>query len=444
MKFYDREKELDTLRKNWEQSASQSMMTTMIGRRRIGKTALLLKSVQGQAYLYLYVSKDNEQLLCSKFQQQAQSQLGLHIHGRVTSFRELFEELMRYGRDHHYTLIIDEFQNFLSINKAIPSEIQDIWDRQKDHSTVNLILCGSIYSMMKRIFEHGDAPLYGRRDSAMRLLPFRTDVLRQILYDHHPDYRPDDLLCLYMLTGGVAKYVALLMDAKATTCRKMVEYATASDSPFITEGIELLVSEFGRDYGTYFSILQLIAAGMTSQAEIDSVIGKNSGAYLSNLCDDYSFINKHVPLLSKLGARNTRWSMDDSYLRFWFRFIYPYQGLIEAGQTYLLRKYVLDNYELFSGRTLELWFQTQAMESGRFTRVGNWWDRRGEQELDLVAVNEFDHTGLIAEVKRNARKISLSVLENKVASLPQKEFARYHFQLQALSLEDVSPNRFAE
>ena len=116
MKFYDREKELDTLRKNWEQSASQSMMTTMIGRRRIGKTALLLKSVQGQAYMYLYVSKDNEQLLCSKFQQQAQSQLGLHIHGRVTSFRELFEELMRYGRDHHYTLIIDEFQNFLSIN----------------------------------------------------------------------------------------------------------------------------------------------------------------------------------------------------------------------------------------------------------------------------------------------------------------------------------------
>ena len=68
MKFYDREKELDTLRKNWEQSASQSMMTTMIGRRRIGKTALLLKSVQGQTYLYLYVSKDNEQLLCSKFQ----------------------------------------------------------------------------------------------------------------------------------------------------------------------------------------------------------------------------------------------------------------------------------------------------------------------------------------------------------------------------------------
>src|SRR5574344_116364 len=132
MRFYDRETEFDTLRKNWEQSASHSMMTTMIGRRRIGKTALLLKSIEGQKSLYLYVSKDNEQMLCSKFQQQAERQLGLHIHGKMTSFGALFEELMQYGHENHYTLIIDEFQNFLGINKAIPSEIQDVWDRHKE------------------------------------------------------------------------------------------------------------------------------------------------------------------------------------------------------------------------------------------------------------------------------------------------------------------------
>lgn len=437
MKFYDREDELNTLKKNWEQSASHSMMTTMIGRRRIGKTSLLLKSAEGQKSLYLYVSKDNEQMLCSKFQQQAERQLGLRIHGKINSFGALLEELMLYGRTNHYTLIIDEFQNFLSVNKAIPSEIQDVWDRHKDNTTVNLILCGSIYSMMKRIFENVDEPLYGRRDSAIRLHPFRTEVLRLILRDHNPSFKPDDLLCLYMLTGGVAKYVALLMDAKATTREKMLKYATATDSPFITEGIELLVSEFGRDYGTYFSILQLIAAGMTTQSEIDSVIGKNSGAYLGNLCDDYSFITKNTPLLSKQGARNIRWSIDDCYLRFWFRFIYPHQGMIEAGQTALLHQYLTDNYEQFTGRTLERWFQTQAMESGKYTRVGNWWDRRGENELDLVAINEFNHTGIIAEVKRNERKISLTTLENKVAALPQKDFANYQFQLQALSLQKI-------
>lgn len=291
--------------------------------------------------------------------------------------------------------------------------------------------------MMKRIFDNGDEPLYGRRDSAIRLNPFRTDVLRQILHDHNPEYKPDDLLCLYMLTGGVAKYVTLLMDAKATTCDKMLKYATTPDSPFLTEGTELLLSEFGRDYGTYFSILQLIAAGMTTQSEIDSVIGKNSGAYLSNLCDEYSFIAKNTPLFSKPGARNIRWSIDDCYLRFWFRFIYPHQGLIEEGQIKLLQQYVKENYEQFSGRTLERWFQTKAMESGQFTRVGNWWDKRGENEIDLMAINEFNNVGMVAEVKRNERKISMSALEKKLAALPQKDVARYNIQLSALSLKDI-------
>ena len=77
------------------------------------------------------------------------------------------------------------------------------------------------------------------------------------------------------------------------------------------------------------------------------------------------------------------------------------------------------------------------MESGKYTRVGNWWDRCGENELDLVAINEFNHTGMIAEVKRNERKISLTALENKVAALPQKDFAKYQFQLQALSLQEI-------
>ena len=117
MKFYNREYELNTLSKNWEQSASHSMMTTLMGRRRIGKTSLLLKSVQDQKSLYLFVSKDNEQMLCKKFQQQAEGQLGLHIYGAVDSFRALFEELMRYGRNNHYTLIIDEFQNVLLIHE---------------------------------------------------------------------------------------------------------------------------------------------------------------------------------------------------------------------------------------------------------------------------------------------------------------------------------------
>ena len=436
MRFYNREEELEILAKNREQSANQSVMTTLIGRRRTGKTSLLLKSVEGTRHLYLYVSKDNEQMLCKKFQEQATAVLGVQIFGQTSSFGELFEQLMRYGIDNNYTLIIDEFQNFLSINKSIPSSIQDVWDRYKDRARVNLILCGSIYSMMKRIFENGDEPLYGRRDSNMRLLPFSISTLKQILADHNPNYVAEDLLCLYMLTGGVAKYVALLMDAKATTKNKMLRCALAPDSPFLSEGTELLVSEFGRDYGTYFSILQLIAGGMTTQSEIDSIIGKNTGAYLNNLHVDYTFISKNTPILSKPGARNIKWQIDDPFLRFWFRFVYPYQGLIESNRTELLVQYVLDNYAQYTGKTLERLFHERMWQSGQYTRIGNWWDKKGEQEIDMVALNEFDKTCVIAEIKRNPKKLSLSNLETKAATL-SSEIKEYSIKYQLLSLEDI-------
>ena len=436
MRFYNREEELKILEKNREQSANQSVMTTLIGRRRTGKTSLLLKSVEGTRHLYLYVSKDNEQMLCKKFQEQATATLGIQIFGQTNSFDELFEQLMCYGIDNNYTLIIDEFQNFLSINKSIPSSIQDVWDRYKDRARVNLILCGSIYSMMKRIFENGDEPLYGRRDSNMRLLPFSISTLKQILADHNPNYVAEDLLCLYMLTGGVAKYVALLMDAKATTKDKMLRCALAPDSPFLSEGTELLVSEFGRDYGTYFSILQLIAGGMTTQSEIDSIIGKNTGAYLNNLHVDYTFISKNTPILSKPGARNIKWQIDDPFLRFWFRFVYPYQGLIESNRTELLVQYVSDNYAQYTGKTLERLFHERMWQSGQYTRIGNWWDKKGEQEIDMVALNEFDKTCVIAEIKRNPKKLSLSNLETKAATL-SSEIKEYSIKYQLLSLDDI-------
>ena len=49
-----------------------------------------------------------------------------------------------------FTLIIDEFQEFLTVNKSLYSDMQNIWDSYKDRSQMNLVLSESIYSLMKR------------------------------------------------------------------------------------------------------------------------------------------------------------------------------------------------------------------------------------------------------------------------------------------------------
>lgn len=312
MKFYNRTQELNILGRTWEQSKQSACFTVMVGRRRIGKTSLLLESVKGTKYLYLFVSRTSEPLLCQQFQKDAAEALGIQIFGTITRFRDLFEQLLIFSTKEHYTLIIDEFQEFANVNSSIFSEIQNLWDQYKSKAKINFIASGSIYSMMMKIFENRKEPLFGRLTSKITLQPFAVSVIKEILNDYNPRYTPEDLLCLYMLTGGVPKYIDLLMEAGATKKSKMLDMVTSPDSPFISEGKDLLVSEFGKEYGTYFSILQLIASGKTTQSEIDSVIGKNTGAYLANLEREYSLTTKNRPMFSKPESRKNRWSLNDN------------------------------------------------------------------------------------------------------------------------------------
>ena len=102
-----------------------------------------------------------------------------------------------------------------------------------------------------------------------------------------------------------------------------------------------------------------------------------------------------------------------------------------------LRQNMGKYYEQFSGRTLEQYFQAKAMESGEFTMAGNWWDRKGGNEIDMIALNEFEGTGIVAEIKRNPEKINLKTLEEKTKALPAGTFGKYKLSLQALSIEDM-------
>lgn len=436
MKFYNRIQELEVLTRTLEQSLKSSCFTVMVGRRRIGKTSLLLESVKGQKYLYLFVSRKSEPLLCEQFQKDAIRALGIQIFGSITQFKDLFEQLLIFATKEHYTLIIDEFQEFDNINSSIFSDIQNLWDQYKDKAKINFIASGSIYSMMMKIFENRKEPLFGRLTSKMILKPFAVSVLKEILNDYNPKYTSEDLLCLYMLTGGVPKYLDLLMEAGAFTKDKMLDMVTSPNSPFLGEGKDLLVSEFGKEYGTYFSIMQLIASGKTTQSEIDSIIEKNTGAYLVNLEKEYSLIIRNKPMFSKPESRKNRWSLNDNYLRFWFRFIFPNQSLIEMGKYELLREYIDKNYEQYSGLILEKYFQAKTVEEERVTMIGSYWDNKGLNEIDLIALNDLDKTAIIAEVKRNPNKIDLNLLQAKVDSI-KKELSKYKVQLKGLSLEDM-------
>jgi len=204
MKFYNRERETAQLKEIRALSLKNAQFTVVTGRRRIGKTHLLMHATSGQPTLYFFVARKAESFLCQDFVQEMKKKLEIPLLGEISSFGMLFEYLMQYSQKRPFNLIIDEFQEFNHVAPSVYSEMQHHRDLHKDESKINLIVSGSVFSFMHRIFENSKEPLFGRATQKITVRPFETSVLKKILHDHFPSRKPEDLLALYCFTGGLA------------------------------------------------------------------------------------------------------------------------------------------------------------------------------------------------------------------------------------------------
>lgn len=435
MKFYDRETETETLRRIEAASKEYAQLTVITGRRRIGKTTLIRHAYGSTRMIYFFVARKSESLLCRELADTVRDLLGEDI-GDFTSMARLFAALMQLSHRLNFTLVFDEFQNFKYVNESFFSDMQNIWDRNKDGSKINLIICGSLYSMMTKIFDDRKEPLYGRATSRIRLRPFPLSTLREIMRDNNPSYTPDDLLTFYMITGGVAKYVEQLHMTGAFTKEKILGEVLRFGSYFIDEGRELLSDEFGKDYGNYFSILSAVAAGYNNRGQIKSYTGIEAGGYLEKLESTYDLLYRYRPYLASENSRNVRYGIKDNFLNFWFRFVYKYRSAVEIGNLDYVIDKILADYSTYSGWVLERYFRELYRQKGLYNIVTNYWEKDGRNEIDLVAVNEAEHQIVIGEVKRNATRIDLHTLEAKAATIAAKR-PSFHIQYVALSLADM-------
>lgn len=414
MKFFGREKQIAWLRNIRSRAAESAQFTVITGRRRVGKTELVRHAYGDEPFLYFFVARRTERELCEGFRREIRETLGIDLPGVQNSFSELFAFLLKLSKDRPITLFIDEFQDFLRCNPGLYSDMQREWDLHHGAARINLIVCGSVNSLMNRLFRDKKEPLYGRQTGQLRLKPFSPSEIAALLSSRAPCATPDDLLALWAFTGGVAKYLTLLLDAGAFSRDAMIDEMLSDGSVFVWEGKTSLVEEFGKDYGVYFSILGAIASGRNGRAEIESAIGAGDiGGYLSRLEKDYGILERDQPLFARPLSKNTRYRIGDEFFRFWFRFVAKYSAAVELGSYPALREIVRKDWTAYSGVSLERWFRAAFAETGRFTRIGGWWDRRGENEIDLIAEDELNREAVFCEVKRQADNIALGKLRDK-------------------------------
>ena len=436
MKFYNREKEIEALRQIELLSATYAQMTVVTGRRRIGKTTLVKQACRQIPFVYLFVGRKSETMLCREFTEVVANTLGIDL-GDFSSFGRLFGVLIQQSKNINFTLVLDEFQNFKYINETVFSDMQNIWDSNKADSKMNLIVCGSISTMISRIFDDRKEPLYGRANNRLHLQPFSTTVLKEILRDFNPDFTNEDLLALYMTTGGVAKYVEEMLIHGAITKDAMLKHFIGYGSYFVPEGKEMLSDEFGRDSGNYFSILNAIAEGENTRGAIKSSTGVEPGGYLDKLEKQYELIYRYRPYLASKQSHNVKYGIKDNFLRFWFRFVQKYISAVEIGNTDYVLKKMQDDYETYSGMVLEQYLRQQYAETGQYNLVTNYWERDGSNEIDLIAVNDVGRRLVIGEIKRQAQRININLLKEKAEHIVAKQKRRYTIEFVGLSMDDM-------
>lgn len=436
MKFYNREDDLRALEDLYRQcETGYGKISVITGRRRVGKTVLARKFADDKKHLYLFTSKKAERLLCDEFKAAYEDFLGQKHIGEIHRFIELFELFLQYGASEPYVLIIDEFQEFSNVNPSVFSEIQKLWDEYKFKTKVHIVFIGSIYSLMIKIFQDAHEPLFGRADQILYVKPFQARVLKKILEDY-THYSSENLFFHYMITGGVPRYEEVLIESNSFSKDEILDQIFRKDSFFIYEGKHILIQEFGRDYSIYFSILELLSAGRTSRSEIESIIERSVGGYLERLENEYDLVEKVKPVGSKRDSRNQKYRIKDNFIKFWFRFIYRHMTMIEAERFGYVKELIKRDLSTYAGPILEKLFIEIKGYSDEYGRIGTYWEKGNKNEIDIVAVNDFDKIITVSEVKLNQDKINLAALHMKTANL-QKKYSEYTIVPEGLALEDI-------
>lgn len=423
-KFYNRESELALLKKlSMNVATSQGRLSLLVGRRRVGKTALLLQAFQysssnqsSHQFLYFFITKTNEKALAEEFFAQIKTQLDINIFGQPDTLEDIITILLDYSKSAPVTVVIDEFQDIQKVNPAFFSQLQKHWDKKKNDSMMHLICCGSMYAMMTKLFQDSSEPLFGRADNRIHLKPLPVAYIKEIMVDNQ-QYSAENLLLWYCVSGGIPKYLEWLIDAGDQPWQSLI----SEHSLLTEEGKYRIWEDFGSDHLVYFSILSAIADGRTARGEIESYLGGSGiGVALEKLENTYEIIARSMPVTAKANFRGYKYQIVDPFLNFWFRFIYKNRSAVEIGNFDYIRTIIERDFSTYSGRWLEKLFTDILAQSGQFNQIGGYWGRGNKDEIDIVAINDAEKTLLIAEVKRDATRYSEAKLIEKSQVMLQK------------------------
>ena len=415
MNFLGREKEILDLEKEY---ARDGGFVVIYGRRRIGKTTLIKQFIKSKTAFYFLATKEVESQSMKRFAGVIARTTGNSVLQKAafSDWLDLFQAVADYKPNEKKVLVIDEFPYLVKVNDSFPSILQNAWDEILKDSNVMLILCGSLISMMKKHALSYESPLYGRRTAQMRIapLPFTTVYENQKLSFEEAAEQ-------YSITGGVPKYMEFFSDGQPLY--EQIKENVLSKNGFLYEEPNFLLTDEVQVPTNYFSIIKVIADGNHKLGTIAGILGLETSAltpYLKTL-SELGFIEKQVPVTEK-NAEKTRkglYFISDNFLRFWFRYVYPYKGELELDNTQIsldeLDKDFKEKFVAFAYEDIckEIFARLCSDKAIEFTpsKIGSYWlnDKSGNTQIDVMAVDTVNKRLFAGECKYHNQPVDADV-----------------------------------
>lgn len=405
--FINRTEELKLLNEIYKSRRAELVL--VYGRRRVGKSRLLLESVKNKEALYLLA--DTSENILDILAGQIKNEFV-----NFSSWENFFEFIYK---SNYKIIIIDEFQYLYQVDKSWPTKLQRWWEQIKE-TDKKIILCGSIISTIYKIAQGYGSALYGRKTREIEILPLSWVCLK----DFFKTYSINDIVRLYGTVGGIPRYIEEF-NAKESIEENIKNKILEKTSFLYNEPMNLLYEEF-RDATPYISILLALSQGETKFNEIanaSKIAAHKLSKYLTIL-ERVKLIDKEIPITeNKIKTRFTRYKIKDNFYRFWFRFIFKNKASIEQGINKEILDYIKIDFNSYIGSVFEEVCRESIIKNTALltftpTKIGRWWHK--DIEIDIVALNEKTKNITFAECKWQDQvevKKILSQLKNKANSV---------------------------
>ena len=333
--FINRHQELTTLERMFQSKTAEFFV--LYGRRRVGKTELLLEFCKEKKSIYFLASQLKERDHLRQLTEAARHVINDPLLQSLV-FDDWESALIYFAQQaqaERLVLVLDEFQYLCEDTAALPSLIQRFWDLHGKNSKLFLILCGSQVSFMEREVLAERSPLYGRRTGQLQLMPLSYRESG----DFFPKYSAEEKLLAYGILGGIPAYLNRFLNDSCDTPQKALEQHIKNElltpQGYLFDEVNFLLRMELREPKTYMSMLHAIAGGATRLNEIAQRVGLRAtdiNRYLSVL-RGLRLVKRETPITDRAPQKSRKglYKIADNYVKFWFRFVLPHRSLLESG-----------------------------------------------------------------------------------------------------------------